>query len=122
MLYDNALLARLGLHLWQITGKPRYLQVVEETISYVLRDLRHPKGGFYSAQDADSEGEEGKFYVWSLQEIKEVLEDAGIASEAEVISAWYGATEQGNFEGTNILWRPQRGDLCLLYTSPSPRD
>ncbi len=111
MLYDNALLARLGLHLWQITGKPRYLQVVEETISYVLRDLRHPKGGFYSAQDADSEGEEGKFYVWSLQEIKEVLEDVGIASESEVISAWYGATEQGNFEGTNILWRPQRGDI-----------
>ena len=111
MLYDNALLARLGLHLWQITGKSRYLQVVEETIGYVLRDLCHPAGGFYSAQDADSEGEEGKFYVWSRQEIKEVLEEAGIGSAAEAVFAWYGATEQGNFEGSNILWRPQRGDL-----------
>lgn len=111
MLYDNALLARLGLHLWQITGKRRYLQVAEETIGYVLRDLRHPAGGFYSAQDADSEGEEGKFYVWSLQEIREVLEETGIGSAAEAVFAWYGATEQGNFEGANILWRPQRGDL-----------
>ena len=111
MLYDNALLARLGLHLWQITGKPRYLQVVEETIGYVLRDLRHPAGGFYSSQDADSEGEEGKFYVWSLQDLKETLEAAGIISDAEAVFAWYGATEHGNFEGANILCRPQRGDL-----------
>ena len=111
MLYDNALLARLGLHLWQITGKPRYLQAVEETVGYVLRDLRHPSGGFCSAQDADSEGEEGKFYVWSLEEIKEVLEKAGLESEAEEVISWYGATEQGNFEGANILWRPQRGDI-----------
>ncbi len=111
MLYDNALLARLGLHLWQITGKPRYLHVVEETIGYVLRDLRHSAGGFYSARDADSEGEEGKFYVWSLAEIKEVLEKAGLGSAAEKVISWYGATQQGNFEGANILWRPQRGDI-----------
>ena len=111
MLYDNALLARLGLHLWQITGKPRYLQVVEETVGYVLRDLRHSAGGFYSARDADSEGEEGKFYVWTLGEIKEVLEKAGLESAAEEVIFWYGATEQGNFEGANILWRPQRGDI-----------
>ena len=111
MLYDNALLARLGLHLWQITGKARYLQVVEETIGYVLRDLRHSAGGFYSALDADSEGEEGKFYVWSLAEIKEVLEKAGLGSAADEVISWYGATQQGNFEGANILWRPQRGDI-----------
>ena len=111
MLYDNALLARLGLHLWQITGKSRYLQVVEETIGYVLGDLRHSAGGFYSARDADSEGEEGKFYVWSLEEIKEVLEKGGLGSVAEEAISWYGVTERGNFEGANILWRPQRGDI-----------
>ena len=111
MLYDNALLARLGLHLWQITGKARYLQVVEETIGYVLGDLRHSAGGFYSARDADSEGEEGKFYVWSLAEIREVLEKAGLGSAADEVISWYGATQQGNFEGANILWRPQRGDI-----------
>lgn len=114
MLYDNALLARLGLHLWQITGKSRYLQVVEETIGYVLGDLRHSAGGFYSARDADSEGEEGKFYVWSLEEIKEVLEKAGLSSATEEAISWYGATERGNFEGANILWRPQRGDILRL--------
>ena len=111
MLYDNALLARLGLHLWQITGKPRYLQVLEETVGYVLRDLCHPSGGFHSARDADSEGEEGKFYVWSLGEIKEVLKKAGLDAAAEEAVFWYGVTEQGNFEGANILWRPQRGDI-----------
>lgn len=122
MLYDNALLARLGLHLWQITGKPRYLQVVEETVGYVLRDLRHSAGGFYSARDADSEGEEGKFYVWTLGEIKEVLEKAGLESVAEDVIFWYGATEQGNFEGANILWRPQRGDILRPPAVEQARD
>ena len=122
MLYDNALLARLGLHLWQITGKPRYLQVVEETVGYVLRDLRHSAGGFYSARDADSEGEEGKFYVWSLSEIKEVLEKAGLESAADEVIFWYGATEQGNFEGANILWRPQRGDILRPSAIEQARD
>ena len=122
MLYDNALLARLGLHLWQITGKPRYLQVVEETVGYVLRDLRHQAGGFYSAQDADSEGEEGKFYVWTLGEIKEVLEKAGPESVADEVISWYGITEQGNFEGANILWRPQRGDILRPSAIEQARD
>ena len=122
MLYDNALLARLGLHLWQITGKSRYLQVVEETVGYVLRDLRHQAGGFYSAQDADSEGEEGKFYVWTLGEIKEVLEKAGLESVADEVISWYGVTEQGNFEGANILWRPQRGDILRPSAIEQARD
>ncbi len=106
MLYDNALLLGLYTRAWQITAKPRYLQVVEETVEYLLRDLRLAGGGFASAEDADSEGEEGKFYVWSIEEIGEVSGEA-----AEAVVDWYGATEGGNFEGSNILWRPVRGDL-----------
>ncbi|WP_419919844.1 thioredoxin domain-containing protein [Candidatus Poriferisocius sp.] len=106
MLYDNALLTRLYLHAWQVTGRSRFRQVLEETIGFVLRDLRHDSGGFYSALDADSEGEEGRFYVWTPDQITAVLGNAG----AEFM-AWYGVTEAGNFEGHNILWRPVRGDL-----------
>jgi uncharacterized protein YyaL (SSP411 family) len=104
MLYDNALLTRLYLHAWQVTGEPRHLQVVEETIGYVLRELRHPSGGFTSAEDADSEGVEGKFYVWSLEEV--------LAIGGQAAADWYGVTEEGNFEGHNILNRiDHRGDL-----------
>lgn len=111
MLYDNALLVKLALHLWQITGKPRYLQVLEETIAYVLRELRHPSGGFYSSQDADSEGEEGKYYVWSASEFQQVASAAQSQDDLKAAMNWYGVSEQGNFEGNNILWRPQRADL-----------
>jgi uncharacterized protein len=106
MLYDQALLARVYLHAWQVTGEPRFRQVLDETIGYVLRDLRHDRGGFYSAEDADSEGEEGKFYVWSHQELRDHLGET-----ADSAIAWWGASPQGNFEGANILWRPVRGDL-----------
>ena len=113
MLYDNALLARVYLHAWQVTGKPRFRQVLDEIVTYVLRDLRHPEGGFYSAEDADSEGEEGKFYVFSLDEVGRVLREGGLTDDevAEVVE-WYGVSEDGNFEGHNILWRPLRGDLA----------
>ena len=106
MLYDQALLARLYLHAWQVTGEPRFRQVLAETVGYVLRDLRHPDGGFYSAEDADSEGEEGRFYVWRPEAIREVLGD-----RADLAIEWYGVSPQGNFEGSNILHRPVRGDL-----------
>jgi uncharacterized protein YyaL (SSP411 family) len=98
MLYDQALLARTYLHAWQVTAEPAYRQVLDETVDYVLRELRSPGGGLCSAEDADSEGVEGKFYVWSLAE---VLEVAG--PEA---AAWWGVTEHGNFESANILFRP----------------
>jgi uncharacterized protein YyaL (SSP411 family) len=111
MLYDNALLARLYLHAWQVTGKPRYRQVLDETVTYLLRDLHHPAGGFYSAEDADSEGEEGKFYVFSLAEVRDVLAAAGLGEHADDIVEWYGVSDGGNFEGHNILFRPVRGDL-----------
>ena len=102
MLYDQAGLVRAFLHTWQVTGDARWLQVVEETVSYVLTELASPDGGLYSAQDADSEGEEGRFYVWTPAEIDAVL-GAELGATA---SAWYGVTEAGNFEGRNILRRP----------------
>lgn len=101
MLYDNAQLARLYLWTWRQTGNELFRQVAEETLEYLTRDLRHPDGGFYSAEDADSEGVEGKFYVWSLKELVETLGSdlAPIAIDA------FGVTEEGNFEHTNILHR-----------------
>jgi hypothetical protein len=110
MLYDNALLARTYLHGWRVLGHQRWLQVATETIDYVLADLRHPDGGFFSAEDADSEGAEGTFYVWSEDEMREVCEGLG-QGVAESAIEWYGVTGQGNFEGANILHRPVRGDL-----------
>ena len=106
MLYDQALLVRVYLHAWQLTGEARFLQVVEGTIGYVLRDLRHRSGGFFAAEDADSEGVEGKFYVWNLDGVRII---AGPDS-ADAIE-WYGVTEIGNWEEVNILERPVRGDI-----------
>ncbi|MGI8661682.1 MAG: thioredoxin domain-containing protein [Acidimicrobiales bacterium] len=109
MLYDQALLARAYLHAWQLTSEPAYRQVVEETIGYVLAELRHPSGGFFSAEDADSEGEEGRFYVWTPAQVRGVLGDEALAAAA---IEWYDITEEGNFEGSTILNRIKaRGDL-----------
>ncbi len=108
MLYDQALLSRVYLHAWLQLGESRWRQVVDETIGYVLRDLRQPEGGFSSAEDADSEGEEGRFYVWRIEEIEDVV-GPGLAPAA---IAWYGVTKSGNFEGSNILHRPVRGELA----------
>src|SRR5438270_3181754 len=107
MLYNQAMLGRAYLHAWQLTQEPRYRQVLDETVGYALRDLRHPDGGLYSAEDADSEGEEGKFYVWRPAEVTEVLGP----DEAPAALEWWGVTEAGNFEGANILHRPVGGDL-----------
>ena len=105
MLYDNGLLARAYLHGWQVLGHERYRRVCEETLDWLLREMRGPEGGFYSALDADSEGEEGKFYVWTPDEIGAVLGTIPVADRPDIdaILAYYGVTEAGNFEGKNIL-------------------
>ncbi|MFO1519915.1 MAG: thioredoxin domain-containing protein [bacterium] len=100
MLYDNALLVKAYLEAFQVTGQQTLSSVAKETLDYVLRDMTHPEGGFCSAEDADSEGEEGKFYVWKQEDLKQILTPEEFALFAKI----YGVTEHGNFEhGTNIL-------------------
>src|SRR5438128_5725158 len=102
MLYDNAQLATLYLHGWQAFGDAEYRQVCEETLDYLLREMRDPAGGFYSAQDADSEGEEGKFFVWTADEIR-----AALGPDADTALAYWGVDRGSNFEGSkSILWVP----------------
>jgi uncharacterized protein len=97
MLYDNAQLASVYAHAYQVTGAGRYRGVAEETLDYLLRELRHQEGGFFSSQDADSEGVEGKLYVWSWDELVEVA--------GEDTARWLGASPSGNWEGSNVLRR-----------------
>ena len=99
MLYDNALLARLYLHAYQVTGDPLYRRIVEETLDYMAREMTDANGGFYSAQDADSEGVEGKFFVWRPEEIIDRLGK----TEGDLFNSYYGVTRKGNFEGQSIL-------------------
>ena len=106
MLYDNALLARAYLHGWQVLGHERYRRVAEETLQWALREMRGPEGGFQSALDADSEGEEGRFYVWTPDEIREALAAKGLEGRADEVMRHLGVTEGGNFEGRNILHLP----------------
>jgi len=116
MLYDNALLVQVYAELYQISGDEKYLEVVEKTLEYVRREMMSPENGFYSAQDADSEGEEGKFYVWSKQEISNSLGDETIA---RIFCEYYGVGQAGNFEGKNILnIRSSFADLSLKYSRP----
>jgi uncharacterized protein len=99
MLYDNALLSRLYLHYYQLTGNEQARQTAEGILDYVLREMTDSCGGFYSTQDADSEGHEGKFFVWTLDEIKTALGEDDVA----LFSSYYNVTRSGNFEGKNIL-------------------
>ncbi len=112
MLYDNALLARAYLHAWQATGEPRFLEVCLDTLGWALREMRGPEGGFFSARDADSEGVEGRFYVWRAAELRELLgEDAAAAI------AWLGVTEEGNFQDPH---HPEPGLNVLTARGPEP--
>jgi uncharacterized protein YyaL (SSP411 family) len=100
MLYDNALLSQMYAELYQITKAEPYMHVVRKTLDYVIREMTHPDGGLYSAQDADSEGEEGKFYLWKKNEIESVIDDENVTN---IFCEHYGVTQGGNFEGKNIL-------------------
>jgi len=99
MLYDNALLIQVYLEAFQITGKDMYRSVAEETLHYIMTVMHHPEGGYYSAEDADSEGVEGKFYIWSKKELETLLSK----EEFEHFCKVYGVTDKGNFEHENIL-------------------
>ena len=114
MLYDNAQLAALYLAAWQVTGQPRYRQVVAGTLDYVLREMTAPAGGFYSSQDADSEGHEGLFYCWTAAEIEAVLG----SEDGRLFEQVYGVTAAGNFEGRNILTGPRDAALPGAKLAP----
>ncbi|HEY7035782.1 MAG TPA: thioredoxin domain-containing protein [Thermomicrobiales bacterium] len=103
MLYDNAQLARVYLDAYRAFGEPTYRRIVTETLDYVVREMTGPEGGFYSTQDADSEGEEGKFYVWAPEEIEAALGP----DDARVVAHYYDVTPGGNFEGRSILYLPR---------------
>jgi hypothetical protein len=98
MLYDNAQLARVYVHGWQVSGELLFRAIVEETLDYVVREMTDPAGGFYATQSAESEGEEGKFFAWAYDEIEDVL-----GEEADRFADLYGVTRRGNFEGKNVL-------------------
>jgi uncharacterized protein len=117
MLYDNALLAHSYLEAWQVTQKPFYKQICEDILSYILRDMTHPEGGFYSAEDADSEGHEGYFYTWTYDEIKEVL-----GRDAALFIDFYHVTQEGNFDGRNILNTPDRLEEFALKRGLDPQE
>ncbi len=117
MLYDNAQLAQAYLEAWQVTGNPRYRRIAGETLDYALRDLRDPSGGFHSSEDADSEGQEGKFYLWTKAEIARSLGEA----DSTVFCAYYGVQEAGNFSshepyhsGWNILQATQQPEALAM--------
>jgi uncharacterized protein len=107
MLYDNAQLSRVYLHAWQMTRDDFFKTIAEDIYDYVLREMTAPEGGFYSATDADSEGEEGKFFVWSYNELQDLL----VEDEFNVAVEYWGVTKSGNFEGKNILYVPNEDDV-----------
>ncbi len=115
MLYDNALLVRLGTNLWQATHDPDVRRVTEETLQWVSREMTSPEGGFYSSLDADSDGEEGQFYVWSEHELDELL-----GSDSLAVKTFYGTTAAGNFEGRNILHVRAQGAMVAARAGVSP--
>jgi len=106
MLYDNALLSQLYLHAYQATGKPLYRRIAEETLDYASREMTDPDGGFYSAQDADTDGREGQYYLWSAEEVIALLG----REDGRLVNRYYGVRTEGSFEGKNILHVPRNAE------------
>jgi uncharacterized protein len=113
MLYDNAQLAQLYVRAWLFTREDRYRRVATETLDYLLREMRHSEGGFFSSQDADSEGVEGKFFVWTWEELVDLI--------GPDLADAFGATPAGNWEGTNVLWLPDGSEPSGLDLSAARR-
>ena len=117
MLYDNALLVRLGVHLWQAAHDPEVRRVTEETIEWVAREMTSPEGGYYSSLDADSEGHEGLFYLWTAEEL-----DAVLGADSTVARAYWGVVPGGNFEGKSILFVPNDPGAVAARLGRSPEE
>jgi uncharacterized protein YyaL (SSP411 family) len=119
MLYDNAQLLGLYLDAWLVSGKPQFADVARDIIRYVLRDMTHPEGGFYSAEDADSEGKEGKFYCWTREELSKLLSP----EEFNVATKYFGVTEDGNFvDHSDPDPLPKQNVLSIAHPKIAPRD
>jgi uncharacterized protein YyaL (SSP411 family) len=118
MLYDNAQIPRLYLEAYQVTGRADWRRVVEETLDYVISGLGHPEGGFYSATDADSEGEEGRYFVWSRDEVAKLVEPADL----DLVCRYWDVSETGNFEGHNILHATLTVEQAGRLFGRSPED
>jgi uncharacterized protein YyaL (SSP411 family) len=115
MLYDNALLSRVYLDAWLLTRNDFYRKIAEEILDYVAREMTSPEGGFFSSQDADSEGKEGAFFIWTVREIKSLMGE----EEGGLFCRYYGATPEGNFEGENILFIPRSAGMVAQLESIS---
>ena len=124
MLYDNAQLSRLYLHAWQITGDEFYKTIAEDIFDYILREMTAADGGFYSATDADSEGEEGKFFVWTIDEVREALEPITdiVPRALEIAIEYFGLTTAGNFEGSNICYLPRPKEETAIILGMSAEE
>ena len=118
MLYDNALLAHTYLEAWQTTKRDFFREISEDILNYILRDMTHTEGGFFSAQDADTEGEEGYFYTWDLDEVKSILSE----QESHLFCDYYNITENGNFEGRNILNTPSSFEEFAQQKGEDPEE
>jgi uncharacterized protein YyaL (SSP411 family) len=114
MLYDNALLAVAYAEAWQVTHRPDLARVVRQTLDYLLREMTSPEGGLWSATDADSEGEEGRFFVWTEAELREAL-----GTDADAFIRFHGVTPEGNFEGRNVLWVPAPDEATWEALAPA---
>jgi len=113
MMYDNAQLSRLYLHTWQTTQDPFFKLIAEDIYDYVLREMTNPDGAFYSSTDADSEGEEGKFFVWTMEEVEETLKviEEDVPDAYDIAIEYWGMSKGGNFEGKNILYVPSDDEI-----------